>query len=236
MAALHNHNILIHSARPNASDLNTAFLKQPRIQMTTTGSLPDALGDLKANAPDLIIEELHPGDADDDPLCAGLKADARTRGIPVILVVPAEERLRAIKAKPDVLLLKPVVPRELFEAVNRFVPLPTRRVPRYEVNLRFTFEFKGRRMQAFTRNLSLNGAFIKTDQAIPEGSHLRIHFTIPGDFEEIDCGGVVRQLVDMKPSNRTARGIGVEFEGIRDEELARLEAYIGSRGRRSRFR
>jgi uncharacterized protein (TIGR02266 family) len=203
--------------------------------MTTSDGTPGVLGDVRGSVPDLVIEELHADGRTADSLCSELKADSVTRHIPVILVVPEESRRRAERARPDVLLLKPVVPRELFEAVNRYVPLPVRRALRYEVNLRFGFEFEGREMQAFTRNLSLNGAFIKTDRVLPEGAHVRLRFTIPGDHREVNCGGLVRQSVGDAPANRQTPGLGVEFEGISDADLARLEAYITSRGRKSRF-
>ena len=45
-----------------------------------------------------------------------------------------------------------------------------------------------------------------------------------------------RQSLGDEPVHKQTRGLGVEFEGISDDELGRLEAYIASRGKKSRFR
>ena len=64
MAVPDRHSILIHSEGPDSTNLNTAFFKQPTIQMTTTAGTSDVLGAVRRNVPDLIIEELHADDVD----------------------------------------------------------------------------------------------------------------------------------------------------------------------------
>lgn len=236
MAVSASHSILIHSAGRDTPDINTAFLRHPGIRLSTSSGAGDVVADVRRDIPDLVIEVLRDEAPAAAPLCAELKADARTRSIPVILVTPVGQRQVADGAHPDAVLLKPVVVRELFDAVCKYVPLPTRRGLRYEVNLRFAFEYGGRTMQAFSRDLSLSGAFIKTDRVILEGVHLSLTFTIPGDDREIACGGVVRQALSFGSCSRHSRGVGIEFEGISDDDLARLEAYIVSHSRRRRFR
>lgn len=235
MAVGASHSILIHSEGDRHPGINTAFLRQPNIRMVTCNGEVNLLDAVRRAGPDLVIEVLDPDGGDVDPLCSSLKADALTRTIPVILVAPIERRSQAGLARPDELLVKPLVPRELFEAVNRFVPLPMRRGLRYDVNLRFGIEYDGRSMQVFTRNVSLNGAFIKTDREIPVGTHLRLRFSLPGQMKEIRCGAIARQSVGDNPAPRHTRGVGVEFEGISDDDLERLETYINSHARRSRF-
>jgi hypothetical protein len=106
------------------------------------------------------------------------------------------------------------------------VPLPDRRHLRYAINLRFTFEFDGQFCQAFSRDISLNGAFLKTDRLLPPGTHLQIGFHLPGDGVRICCGGVVRRVAENEAKHKGVSGLGVEFEGIHDEELGVLEQFI----------
>ena len=52
-------------------------------------------------------------------------------------------------------------------------------------------------------------------------------YSLPGDAREIQCGGYVRreQHDNARPRHR---GVGIEFEGITDEDLSRLEDYVRS--------
>jgi hypothetical protein len=126
-----------------------------------------------------------------------------------------------------------VVPEELFNEVGRFVRLPRRRNVRYKMNLRFTYPIDGRTYQVFSRDLSVNGAFLKTDRPLESGSHFEVRFSLPGTPHVICCGAVVKTVVENRGYRNN--GIGVEFEGIRDDDLESLEGYLGQRRRLSLF-
>ena len=142
---------------------------------------------------------------------------------------------KARQAGADRLLAKPLCPQEFFEAVREYVPLPERKHLRHTVNLRFTFEVDSRPFQVFSRNISLNGAYLKTDSFVPNDTSLEVSFHLPGEPEPISCGAVVRRPPDLD-ERQGSRGIGVEFREILDEDLGRLEAFLERNGPRSRFR
>jgi uncharacterized protein (TIGR02266 family) len=104
------------------------------------------------------------------------------------------------------------------------------------MNLRFTCHVEGRALQAFSRDISMNGAFLKTDRNVMQGTHLRVEFALPGQQDEIGCGARVRNVVPPGSARGHTSGVGIEFEGIRDQDLQRLEDYIGRQGRHHRFR
>ena len=91
------------------------------------------------------------------------------------------------------------------------------------VNLRFTYEADQRMSQAFSRDLSAHGAFLKTDRMLPLGTQLELTFRIPGVDEQVRCAAIVRGTANTlgEPA-----GIGIEFENLADRDRKRLEYFI----------
>jgi uncharacterized protein (TIGR02266 family) len=98
---------------------------------------------------------------------------------------------------------------------------PKERCP---ANLRFTFGYDGADCQAFSRDLSGSGAFLKTDNAPVEGAVLTLRFRLPGDPAEIDCKGIVRRI--EHGNDPVPAGFGVEFHDMGPADCARLEEFI----------
>ena len=218
--------VLILSRTAPDPDLNTAFLEQSEIKLMNSDPGLDVLGLVRSEHPDLIIEDVDGSGPRALELCRQLKTDPETSSIPLILVTSEQLEHRLEVAGADTLLRKPLIPNEFYEAVRRYVPLPDRRHLRYVMNVRFTFEFDGQFCQAFSRDISLNGAFLKTDRLLPPGTHLQIGFRLPGEGVRICCGGVVRRVSEHEAKHKGVSGIGVEFEGIHDEELGTLERFL----------
>jgi uncharacterized protein (TIGR02266 family) len=224
MGAMGRSTVLIVANRHPSPELNTQFLQHSDLRIVTCAAGAGVLSAIRRERPQLIIEDLACGEST-DCVCGRLKNDPATEEIPVILVSPPERIPEARETHPDELLCKPLIPTAFYQAVRRFVPLPQRTQLRHAVNLRFTFTLEGRTVQAFSRDISLSGAFLKTDRIPHPGTHLDLCFALPGDTVAIRCGGRVRRI-DEKSNRKRDRGIGIEFERIRDDELERLEAYI----------
>ena len=139
-------------------------------------------------------------------------------------VADARTRDHAGAANADALLAKPLIRHEYFNAVRRFLPLPKRQTERVPINLRFAYSLDGRRAQAFSRDISQSGAFIKSDRPVPLGKRIQLCFSLPGEGE-IHCDAVVRFVT---PSNGASRigGFGIEFDGMNDEAVAQLEEFV----------
>ena len=228
--------ILIVSERHPETDLNTAFLRHANHRLLTSGPDDGVLTLVRDERPDLIVEELHELQHEGLELCNRLKADRETRVIPLILVTTPDFVELAREAAVDTLLCKPLAPKDFFDAVGQYVPLPECRPLRYTINLRFTFALEGRTVQAFSRDISMTGTFLKTDRMLPQGTHLDLTLHLPGPDGEIHCGGVVRRASMDEAHHRNISGIGIEFERIGDEDLARLERFLrGSVARRPSF-
>jgi CheY-like chemotaxis protein len=218
--------VLIVSESPADPLLNSAFLRQPEIRLISTFPDDEGLALVRQERPCLIIEDLEEPDHLGLAFYRELRVDPVTRSIPVILVTPAGLSEETKGGRVDAVLRKPLSRRDLFNAVRRFVPLPRRRGRRLVVNLRFIYEIDGHVSQAFSRDLSPGGAFLKTDRVPPLGTRLSLRFQVPGVWEELHCRAVVRSTSHADPHGGQLSGFGVEFEGLSEGALEQISAFI----------
>lgn len=227
-----NRAVLIVSESPTASLFESEFLHRPEIRLLTAYPGEQALEIAERERPALIIEDLaSPGHAG-LAFCCELAENNSTRGIPLILVVPDDMWQRAGNTRADVLLGKPLEHRQFFDAVRRFLPLPGRRMKRLDINLRFIFATDGKVAQAFSRDLSTKGTFLKTDRMLQLGTQLDLRFYIPGVHEVVKCQGVVR-CTCSKHSSGEPGGIGLEFKEMAEQDREALESFLDEHRQRS---
>jgi DNA-binding response OmpR family regulator len=217
--------LIIAEERPDPG-LGSAFLEQPDIRLLT--SFPDEQGLQLARRerPSLIIDEVRTGNGRGVDFCRRLRTERDTRSIPLIVITSPELCDRVREVGPDAILVKPFVRNDLFDAVSRFVRLPRRRNQRFGVNLRFTFRADGTVGQAFSRDLSGRGAFLKTDREFDLGSRLELRFHLPGSRHEIRCEAIVRSTTHADPASGRQSGIGVEFLDITERDFERVETFV----------
>jgi len=182
--------------------------------------------------PDLVIADVEPPERQGLAVCRVLKEDPPGgRLVPVVCLIPRTLRADAEAAGADAVVFKPIVQREFVDTVRRFVPLVERRGPRCPVKLRFSFEGAGGAGQAFSRDLSARGVFLKSDRVLPPGQRLKLRFRLPGGEAEIACAGIIRS--NDATGHGLPPGFGVEFLDLAAEDRARLEQFVGGFARRS---
>ena len=207
-------------------ELEKTFLRRHDVRVLTSGQGPQVLALAKERRPDVVVVDVRSPEPEGLLLCRTLKTDTTTRDIPVIMVTARHLRGEAEKAGADALVYKPIAQRAFLDAIRRFVELRERRHIRYPVNLRFIFSVGNEVRQAFSRDLSLTGAFLNTDKVVSPGSALNLRFRLPGEDEAIECRGIVRNNQVIGRRGAPSRGFGVEFQEIGRSELQRLEAFI----------
>ena len=220
--------VLMVASRELDRSLDGAFLHRPPIRLLTGRPDDRSLRLARRKHPSLIIDDLQ--EADDDcvvDFCRKLRGDPTTRGIPLMVVAPPDLDDCARACQPTLLLRKPVGRHEFFRAVRRFVPMPARRSERCATNLRFSYRSPSVEGQAFSRDVSLVGAFLKTDRIPQLASRLELTFRLPGEEVSIQCrASVVRVSVPSGPLAEPENGFAVEFDELADEDVARLERYV----------
>jgi len=193
------------------------FLLQEKIRLLRAEPGHEALELARKEQPRLIIEQATDRPEVDAEFRRGLASRSSTRSIPLILISSAEEDQDTAASGADVVVSCPVDPAVLYAAVQAYLPLPARRTPRVDANLRFRYRSDGAFLQAFSRDLSERGVFLHTDREFALGVTVELEFQIPGCGACVRCAGVVRN---------TTGGIGIEFSDLCPEDQRRLCAFI----------
>ena len=94
---------------------------------------------------------------------------------------------------------------------------------RYDRRVPIDFAHEGSSFSAHTRNISLGGVFIETDQTLPFGAKVSLKFKVPTQSEAIEVDGQVRWL---EMDEGRLRGIGVRFEGLRARDVWALNKFF----------
>ncbi|HXV77034.1 MAG TPA: PilZ domain-containing protein [Candidatus Polarisedimenticolaceae bacterium] len=224
--------VLIVARDPAAAGLSPAFLQHSGIDLHHVAGGSAALDAARRELPRLIVQQVDAPPDEAIALARGLKNDPHTAAIPLIAV--ADERLgdELTAAGVDAIVNRPLVLREYWDAVRRFVHLPRRRALRESINLRFTYVESERRSQAFSRDLSPYGAFLKTDQHVSVGARITVRFNLPGDPVAIECSAIVRGTCY---ADAHTAGFAIEFEGMAETDVARLERFVDRSQQRGLF-
>jgi DNA-binding response OmpR family regulator len=201
---LARHNVSILEAEYDASTLERIRVERPRVAVI------DILGPERAG---LV-------------LCREIKNDPVACLVPVVLLVEPGDAGAAEAAGADGLVQKPIRMREFLDTIRRFVHLTERRSPRVQVNLRFMYRWDDQTGQAFSREISAYGAFLKTDRQVPEGAVLELRFHLPGEGSEIRCRGVVRKRHGLEAPLASGPGLGVEFEDVEPGDQLRFQHFV----------
>jgi two-component system, cell cycle response regulator DivK len=115
--------VLLIEPHADTRGMYAEFFAHKGIRLTCVPDAQDALR-LAARAAIVITGILLPGEMDGIALVAALRADARTRKTPIIVLTACAwktERVRAQQAGCDVFLPKPCLPEELLAEVRRLL-------------------------------------------------------------------------------------------------------------------
>jgi len=105
----------------------------------------------------------------------------------------------------------------------------SRQYDRVDVRLRTVYhdEIDAEESDSLMSNLSLGGCFIRTSRVLPPGSTIQVKFRLPESDVEIEASAKVRWVQDSGAEEE--RGMGVQFEEIRQSDLLLLKQFIGKK-------
>ena len=90
---------------------------------------------------------------------------------------------------------------------------------RLPITLPIELMYQGRSIMGATRNLSLGGMFITCNEAVPHGARVQLRFDLETLGRSVTTDAIVRWV-------ESASGIGVQFTGLRAQEVWGLQRLI----------
>lgn len=78
----------------------------------------------------------------------------------------------------------------------------------------------------FAVNISRGGIFINTRKPLPVGTTVRLIISLPGNAFPFDLSGRVTRVNEFDNPSNQVPGMGIEFIGVDEEKLARIERFV----------
>jgi CheY-like chemotaxis protein len=103
-------------------ELMKVYLIARNVTLLEAADGAEALAKVRADPPDLILADLRMPGLDGVALCEALRADLRTRNVPVVILTSdrdADTLGRALAAGAREVLQKPIQPQPLLAAIHR---------------------------------------------------------------------------------------------------------------------
>ena len=210
--------VLVVEDEPDIRDLLAFHLERDGYQVTRATTGPEALRQLRAAPPDLVILDLMLPELDGLEVCRRLRADPATAALPVIMLTAKGDevdRVVGLEMGADDYVVKPFSPKEMLARVRAV--LRRAQAPRSGVPLA-------------VGGITLNGA---THQATVSGQTLTL---TPKEFDLLRAllearGRVLSREFLLDRVWGYARAGEIESRTV-DVHVRRLRAKLGSEGER----
>jgi CheY-like chemotaxis protein len=214
--------------------LEKQFLRKFPITVLEARSAAQALALLQEQRPDLIYMAYDLPDLDGAACCRRLKADARLRSIPVVLIcdVQATEQLDVCRAAgAGGVLTKPLDRHKFMEMGRRF--LAGIREHRQTCLFQLSWRADGDSCPGKCLDLSNGGLFVETPEQPPTGTVVQISFVLPGQPPvSVEASGKVAwhntRTQARKPNYPV--GFGIRFTAISDRATAAIRDFLLRKG------
>ncbi len=216
--------ILLVDDMKNFLDLEISFLRRAECQIFTAGNGLEAVKIAKKEKPDIILLDLVMPQMDGIQATRILKSDPDTRDIPVVIVTSTDRKEECLKAGANDFVQKPINEQILLKEIKKFVDIKERQDERVQASIEVKINKGGKEIPAITRDISMVGAFIVTDEKIPLGSVIPIKFLLKDKEIQVNAEVVREEREDVGAAR--VGGIGVKFVEISDADKETLRAYL----------
>ncbi len=106
---------------------------------------------------------------------------------------------------------------------------PRRQFSRFRVDLDVTVSSEHNFYAGFVENMSVGGIFIATHQLKQVGEHIEFSINLSDGEEPIAGKGEVRWVRVYSESSNVPPGMGIRFDALEPESVARIERFLAER-------
>lgn len=118
--------VLVVDDSPTVARVVSFELRKHRLEVMAASNGPEALALLKTHVPDLVLLDINMPDMDGYQVCRAIRADDRTRRIPVVMLSGKDgffDKVRGRMAGAVDYITKPFEPALLVEMIARYFPV-----------------------------------------------------------------------------------------------------------------
>jgi len=196
-------------------------------KLLTATSGAEALRLHKEHGFDLIVSDYELEGMSLGTLCSLIRQSENDRHVPIIITchnVPDRLKKARLIGANDI-VLKPVDPIKLLEAIGKYVGLNLIRAKRVEIRIGVKIKKEGQELTCFSRDISSTGILVKSDHFFNIGERIACSFTLPGSCTQVEAEGeIVRYMTDSECDNL----YGVNFNSISAAHRKGIIDYINS--------
>lgn len=205
---------------------NTNLLRNREFQLFTTQSGGEALKLHKEHRFDLILIDFKLEEMGGCTLCSLIRKGEDSPQVPIIIAcynLPGSIE-RVAECGANKMLLKPIDPISLMEAISEFLEYPLIRSKRVVVKVYVLSRANDQEFSCFSHDLSNTGILIETDYQLAIGSRITCKFTLENVCDIETEGEVTRMMSGFEQENL----YGVKFIALPLSCHKNIDKYIAT--------
>jgi CheY-like chemotaxis protein len=202
------------------------FLDRDELRIFTATTAEEGLRIHREEMVNLILTELDLPDMGGDVLCSRIRQEQSLRKVSIIIFCRdmPDEIARAKSCGANARLLKPVKPEQLKDCIGKFLEVPARKDCRVLVRAQLNDELGAAALFGTSRNISVAGLLIESDDLLAVGNRISCMFFLPGERQIKAIGEVVRTTRLSRIMNQ----YGIRFISLYPQVHTEIEKFVAA--------
>lgn len=180
--------------------------------------------------PDLILTDLYMPEMNGDELCEKIRQSPSLGKTPVVVITfvdDSETVERCLAAGCNEVMKKPYTKSILIGIVNKYINIICRKYERYPVDIDVAFSHDGKVISGKVHDISVEGMFVRGEEALPVGTETEFILLAGDDSGEIDVKGKIVRLVTGQKEFAfdNVPGMGVQFDHVPGDLRCVIDQY-----------
>jgi uncharacterized protein (TIGR02266 family) len=212
--------------------VESSFLHRSGFTFITAKDGREAFLLIEEHDPALVVLDVDMKGLNGNECCRQIKQDSVLRNTPIIMIVPKEARNNEEQCRDlscEAVVGRPIDPQRFLATASHLLGIFDRAAPRIETFLVISCGSDLDELhEGWIRNINSGGCFIETSQLLPINYRIAVQLALSEDEPLICCRARVAWVnhPEWVKSDRLPAGMGVQFLDLREDDAARIQAYI----------